>query len=60
MKNYTATITVTIPFEARNEEQSEERAEQLESSLALDLKRVGRWASTQDLIPEYETIVEED
>ena len=43
MKDYTVTITMTIPIQARNQEQAEERAESMENAIKIDLPKSTRW-----------------
>jgi len=43
MKDYTVTITMTIPIQARNQEQAEERAETMENAVKIDLPKSARW-----------------
>ena len=43
MKDYTVIITMTIPIQARNQEQAEERAETMENAIKIDLPKSARW-----------------
>ena len=43
MKDYTVTITMPIPIQARNQEQAEERAETMENAVKIDLPKSARW-----------------
>ena len=49
MKDYVITITVTVPFEAKNQAQSEERAQQVENALKLDLNKKATWAGDMEM-----------
>ena len=56
MKDYTVTITMTIPIQARNQEQAEERAETMENAIKIDLPKSARWYNGID---EFANTVEE-
>ena len=43
MKEYSVVITVTVPIQARNQEQAEERAQVLQDALGVKLDRRSKW-----------------
>ena len=45
MKDYTVTITIYIPIQARNQEQAEERADTIQDAITIGLPKSARWYS---------------
>jgi hypothetical protein len=44
MKDYSVTITLTVPITARNEEQAQERADQMQEWVKFDPPKNKAWA----------------
>ena len=54
MPDYTVTLTVIVPIEARNQTQAEERASRVEDALKLDLDKRATWAGDMEMAHEIE------
>ena len=54
MPDYTVTLTVIVPIEARNQTQAEERAVRVEDALKLDLDKRATWAGDMEMTHELE------
>lgn len=52
MKDYTATFELSIPYQARNDAQAEERASQLEELLEIKLSKHPKWVGDLELSQE--------
>ena len=56
MADWQVTITLVVPFEARNETQAEERAARVEGAVKLDLSKEETWAGDMEITSEIEEV----